>query len=123
MQLKCTSQGETFMRLDTTSVGWYGGNTHGTHEHAAVNVAGCWSKAESEINAWIKKDIEHEADGLTGTLVDLVGIEKWTQISDSCLNIDDMGIKYDPDPLEGLDVTRDGDCDDDENEAESGAES
>ncbi len=38
-----------------------------------IDVAGCWRTAEREINKWITVDIKHEADGLTGDLMQLGG--------------------------------------------------
>ena len=76
---------------DDLRKGFYGGDGHGTHEWGPVDIAGCWTKAMGEINAWIAKDLAHEQDGLTGNLVALVGSEKWTSTGADCLGITDMG--------------------------------
>lgn len=65
----------------------------------SINIAGCWLKALGEINAWISKDIEHEEDGLTGDLVNLVGVQKWTSTQEDCLDCKDI--------VEGGDSTED----------------
>jgi hypothetical protein len=72
--------------------GFYGGQGHGTHEWGPIDIAGCWTKAMGEIDAWIAKDTIHEQDGLSGTLIGLVGIEKWTSTGSDCLDISDMGL-------------------------------
>ena len=72
--------------------GFYGGQGHGTHEWGPIDIAGCWTKAMGEIDAWIAKDNTHEQDGLSGTLIGLVGIEKLTSTGSDCLGITDMGL-------------------------------
>ena len=75
---------------DDLRKGFYGGDGHGTHVWGPVDIAGCWTKAMGEMNAWIAKDLAHEQDGLSGNLMDLVGAEKWTSTGADCLDITDM---------------------------------
>jgi transposase len=84
---------------DDLRIGFYGGQGHGSNVFQSINIAGCWLKALGEINAWISKDIEHEEDGLTGDLVNLVGVQKWTSTQEDCLDCKDI--------VEGGDSTED----------------
>jgi hypothetical protein len=59
--------------------------------HEPLDIAGCWAHAKGEINAWIAKDKDFEADGLIGDLDSLVGMEQWTATAADCLDIKDMG--------------------------------
>jgi hypothetical protein len=56
-----------------------------------LDIAGCWTHAKGEINAWIAKDKDFEADGLSGDLDNLVGMEQWKATAADCLDIEDMG--------------------------------
>jgi len=49
------------------------------------------------MGAWIKKDREHVADGLQGTITDLEGAALWTESAADCLDIKDMVCDEDPD--------------------------
>jgi transposase len=104
-------------------LGFYGGAGHGTHEWGPVDIAGCWTKAMGEINSWIAKDLAFEEDGLTGDLLNLAGIDKWTSTEADCLNITDMGkmpvAEANDDELEDAGSDSDGDS---EEEEESGSE-
>jgi hypothetical protein len=62
-----------------------------TDAHEPLDIAGCWAHAKSKFNAWITKDEHFEADGLSGDLNNLVGLEKWTATAADCLDIIDMG--------------------------------
>ena len=61
---------------------------------------GCWRKAEEHINAWIAKDCDHVADGLSGSIDDLRGAEAWAETPTTCLNIMDMDVDEDPRPVD-----------------------
>jgi hypothetical protein len=43
------------------------------------------------MNAWVAKDKGFEADGLSGDLNNLVGMEQWTTTAADCLDIKDIG--------------------------------
>jgi hypothetical protein len=47
-------------------------------------------RAKGEIDAWIAKHKGFEADGLSGHLDNLVGMEQWTATAANYLNIEDM---------------------------------
>jgi hypothetical protein len=64
---------------------------HASNVHEPFDIAGCWARAKGVINAWIAKDKGFEADGLSGDLVNLVGMERWTTTAADCLDIKDMG--------------------------------
>ena len=49
-------------------------------------------KAKAELNSWISKDRLHVADGLSGNLDDLQGVEAWTSSPSTCLDIQDMDV-------------------------------
>jgi hypothetical protein len=55
-----------------------------------VDIAGCWAHAKGKINAWIAKDKDFEADGLSDDLNNLVGMEQRTATAADCLDIKDM---------------------------------
>jgi hypothetical protein len=59
--------------------------------HEPLDIAGCWAHGKGEINAWIAKDKDFEADGLSGDLNSLVGMEQWTEIAADFLDIKDTG--------------------------------
>ena len=88
-----------------------------------MDIAGCWTKAMGEINSWIAKDLAFEEDGLTGDLLNLAGIDKWTSTEADCLNITDMGkmpvAEANDNELENEVSDSDGDS---EQEEESGSE-
>ena len=65
-----------------------------------MNVAGCWLTAKKHINAWITKDCDHVADGLSGSIDDLKGADAWTQTPPTCLNITGMDVNEDPRPVD-----------------------
>jgi hypothetical protein len=52
------------------------------------------------MNAWIKKDREHVADGLQGTITNLEGAALWTDSEADCLDIKDMECDKDPEPAD-----------------------
>jgi len=79
-------------------LGFYGGTDANNTTWDEVNIAGAWETAEKEMNAWIKKDIEYVADGLTGTITDLRGAEAWTSTGPECLDCADMDLDADPPP-------------------------
>jgi hypothetical protein len=81
-------------------MGFYGGDDGQGTVWKVVDVAGCWRKAEREMNRWIAADLAHVADGLHGTITDLQGWEAWTSSSATCLNIQDMDVEADPGPVE-----------------------
>ena len=89
---------------DHLRTGFYGGQGHGSNVFKVIDIAGCWCTALSEINAWIAKDIEHEEDGLTGDLINLGGVRKWTSTPEDCLDCKDM--------VEGGDAAEDAGLDD-----------
>jgi hypothetical protein len=64
---------------------------HACNEQELLDIAGCWAHAEGEISAWIAKDKGFEADGLSGDLNNLVGMEQWIATAADCLDIKDMG--------------------------------
>ena len=90
--------------LETTRLhlrmGFYGGDDGQGTSWGAINVAGCWRKAEEHINAWIAKDRSHVADGLAGSIDDLLGAEAWTETPSTCLDITDMDVDEDPRPVD-----------------------
>jgi hypothetical protein len=60
--------------------------------HEPLDIAGCWARAKGETNAWIAKDKNFEADGLSGDLNNLVGMEqRWTATAADFLDIKDKG--------------------------------
>ena len=59
-------------------LGFYGGSDGRGHTWEAVNIAGCWATAESEMNKRMVHDVVHVAGGLTGTITNLHGVENWT---------------------------------------------
>jgi transposase len=87
----------TVLRLHLR-MGFYGGTDANNTTWDEVNIAGAWETAEKEMNAWIKKDIEYVADGLTGTITDLRGAEAWTSTGPECLDCADMDLDADPPP-------------------------
>ena len=87
----------TVLRLHLR-LGFYGGTDANNTTWGEVNIAGVWETAEREMNAWIKKDIEYVADGLTGTITDLRGAEAWTSTGPECLDCADMDVDADPPP-------------------------
>jgi hypothetical protein len=83
--------------------------------HEPLDIAGCWTHAKGEINAWIAKDKDFEADGLRGDLINLVGMERWTATAADCLDIEDTGniATIEADDLELEAAGPDSDCDSD----------
>jgi hypothetical protein len=71
--------------------------------------------AKSEINAWITQDKDLEADGLSGDLNNLVGMEQWTATAADCLDIKDTGnvATVEADDRELGDASSDSDSDSD----------
>jgi hypothetical protein len=61
--------------------------------HEPLDIAGFWAHAKGEINAWIAKDMDFEADGLSGDLNNLVGMKRWTATAADCLDIKDMELE------------------------------
>jgi hypothetical protein len=53
-------------------MGFCGGAFEGS-SRGPLNVAGCYRKAEEEMNKWIAKYISHVEDGLHGAIGDLKG--------------------------------------------------
>jgi len=80
-------------------MGFYGGTFEG-NSWGPVNVAGCYRKAEDEMNKWIEKDLSHVKDGLHGTTGDLKGWEAWAASPPDCLNIQDMEVDAAPGAVE-----------------------
>lgn len=80
--------------LDTRSHlrrGFYGGDSQVRGSSwSEADIAGCWNTALKEMNSWISQDLDHVADGLSGDLMNLVGVENWTASDSSCLDIKDM---------------------------------
>ena len=57
------------MTLKHLRFGFYGGVPRvGMERWATTNVAGCVRTAYDEMDKWIKGDLEHNADGLMGTI-------------------------------------------------------
>jgi len=81
-------------------MGFYGGKDSQGATWGPVNIAGCWAKAEKEMNKWIAVDKDHVDGGLTGTITDLHGAENWTTSGDDCLDITDMECPPDPEPVD-----------------------
>ena len=79
---------------------FYDGNVGRGKKWEAVDVGGCWRTAEGEMGAWIKKDREHVADGLQGTITDLEGAALWTESAADCLDIREMECDEDPEPAD-----------------------
>ena len=52
------------------------------------------------MNKWIAVDKDHVDGGLTGTIMDLHGVGNWTTSGDDCLDITDMELPRDPEPLD-----------------------
>jgi hypothetical protein len=75
----------------------------------------CWAHAKGKISAWIAKDKDFEADGLSGDLHNLVGMEQWTATAADCLDNLDMGdiATIEADDLEFEDASPDSDSDSD----------
>ena len=71
---------------------FYGGAGHDTNLIKPLDVAECWAHIMREINWWIAQDKRHEADGASGDLINLVGMEKWASSGAGCLDIKDMGV-------------------------------
>ena len=88
---------------------------HGGQLAYPLNVAGCYRKAEEEMNKWIAKDMSHVEDGLHGTIDDLKGWEAWTASPRDCLNIQDMEVDAAPGAVEtNALVVSDGEDEDEE---------
>ena len=104
-------------------MGFYGGSDYRGTTWAAVNIAGCWAKAEKEMNKWIAVDKGHVDGGLTGAITDLHGAGNWTSTGVGCLDITDMECAPDPEPVDatGLQVGP-GDEEDPDVDNESSAE-
>ena len=85
-------------------MGFYGGTDLQGRSWKAVDVEGCWRTAEGHINAWIAKDCDHVADGLSGTIKDLKRAEAWTETPSTCLNITDLDVNEDPRPVDEVGV-------------------
>jgi hypothetical protein len=49
---------------------------HASIVNEPLDIAECWANDKGEINAWIAKDKYFEADGLSGDLNNLVGMEQ-----------------------------------------------
>jgi hypothetical protein len=64
---------------------------HASNVHEPLDIAGRWAHAKGEINAWIAKDEGFEADGMSGDLNILVGMEQWKAPATDCLNIKEIG--------------------------------
>jgi hypothetical protein len=60
------------------------------HVHEPLDIEGCCTHAKGELNAWITKDKQFEADGLMGDLSNLVRMEQWTATAAGCLDKKDM---------------------------------
>jgi hypothetical protein len=71
-------------------MGFYGGSDGRGTTWEAVNIAGCWTKAEGEMNKWIAVDKDHVDGGLTGKITNLHGAGNWTTSAADCLDITDM---------------------------------
>ena len=85
-------------------MGFYGGtDTHG-RVWPLVDIAGCYAKAEGEMNRWIAADKSHVADGLHGTITDLKGAGAWTSTPEDCLNITGMEVPVES-PVEVVALT------------------
>jgi hypothetical protein len=104
-------------------MGFYGGGDDSGTTWGAVNIAGCWTKAEGETNRWIAVDKDHIDGGLTGTITDLHGVENWTTSVADCLDITDMECSPDPEPVDATVVqVRPADAANPESDGESSAE-
>jgi hypothetical protein len=88
---------------------------HASSVQEPLDIAGCWTHAKGEINAWIAKDKGFEADGLSGDLNNFVGMEQWTATAANCLDIKDTGniATINTDDLEFEDAGPDSDSDSD----------
>jgi hypothetical protein len=89
---------------------------HASNVHEPLDIAGCWTHAKGEINAWIAKDKGFEAaEVLSGDLNNFVGIAQWTATVTDCLDIKDMGniATIKTDDLEFEDAGPDSDSDSD----------
>jgi hypothetical protein len=80
-------------------MGFYGGTFEG-NSWDPLNVAGCYRKAEEEMNKWIAKDMNQVEDGQHGTIGDLKGWEARTASPRACLNIQDMEVDAAPGAVE-----------------------
>ena len=80
--------------------GFYGGVQRvGMERWATTNVSGCVRTAYGEMDKWIKRDLERNADGLMGTIEHLEGWENWTEKTMPCLAVDNLDVDRAPRPL------------------------
>ena len=82
-------------------MGFYGGtDTRASESWLRVDVAGCWATAMKEMNRWIAADKDHVDGGLTGTIMALGNVDKWTTSDANCLDVADMDCAPAPAPLD-----------------------
>ena len=76
-------------------------------------MAACMRTACSEMDKWVKGDLERNADGLMGAIKHLEGLENWTETTMPCLAADDLDVDRDtettPDLLAADGMYEDGD--------------
>lgn len=101
--------------------GFYGGENHEGGEWDELDVTACVLHSMGKVDAWIAVDVDHVADGLSGTLADLRGVENWTGSDSSCLKITDMGLLQDEEDAD-LDLGEAGDGADDGGDEDSSDE-
>jgi hypothetical protein len=96
-------------------IGFYVGKAHASNVHELLDIAGCWAHGEGEINAWIAKDKDFEADGLSDNLKNVVRMKQCTATAAVYLDIKDMGniATFIADDLELEDAGSDSDIDSD----------
>ena len=96
--------------------GFYGGESHNKSKRwDEVDIAGCWRTAQDEMDKWIKNDLAHVPNGrgLSGSIMDLSGVENWTTSDSSCLNIKDMDLDQEKELVTCGTVEADSDDEDD----------
>jgi hypothetical protein len=107
----------TRMHLHMGFCGWeFEGSSWGP-----VNVAGCYRKAEEEMDKWIARDMSHVEEGMHGIIGDLKGWEAWTAFPRDCLITQDMEMDAAPGAVEAdALVVSDGEDEDEDEDEETG---
>ena len=97
--------------LETTRLhlrmGFYGGKDSQGATWGPVNIAGCWARAEKEMDKWIAVDKDRADGGLTVAITDIHGVGNWTTSGDDCLDITDLECPRDPEPHDATALYRD----------------